>query len=37
VRRTLSQAGVDEALIVPARPSLEDVFVTLTKRNAAAA
>jgi ABC-type multidrug transport system ATPase subunit len=36
VRETLDGAGVRDALIVPARPSLEDVFVTLTKRHAAA-
>jgi hypothetical protein len=35
VRETLAGVGVTDALIVPARPSLEDVFVTLTKRHAA--
>lgn len=34
VRATLIGAGVTDALLVPARPSLEDVFVTLTKRHA---
>jgi ABC-type multidrug transport system ATPase subunit len=32
VRHTLDGAGIGEALLVPARPSLEDVFVTLTRR-----
>jgi ABC-type multidrug transport system ATPase subunit len=36
VRETLGAAGIGDALIVPARPSLEDVFVTLTKRHSAA-
>jgi ABC-type multidrug transport system ATPase subunit len=35
VRETLSRAGIGDPLLVPARPSLEDVFVTLTKRHAA--
>ncbi|MEK6409574.1 MAG: ABC transporter ATP-binding protein [Acidobacteriota bacterium] len=32
IRQTLAQIGITEAEITPAHPSLEDVFVTLTKR-----
>jgi len=34
IKTTLEQIGIREAEITPARPSLEDVFVTLTKRYA---
>ena len=32
IKLTLKQIGIPEAEVQPARPSLEDVFVTLTKR-----
>jgi hypothetical protein len=32
INATLRQIGITEAEVTPARPSLEDVFVTLTKR-----
>jgi len=32
IKLTLKQIGITEAEVQPARPSLEDVFVTLTKR-----
>lgn len=32
ISATLAEIGISEAEVVPARPSLEDVFVTLTKR-----
>jgi ABC-2 type transport system ATP-binding protein len=32
IRATLEEIGIREAEITPARPSLEDVFVTLTKK-----
>jgi len=34
IKLTLKQIGITEAEVQPARPSLEDVFVTLTKRYA---
>jgi ABC-2 type transport system ATP-binding protein len=37
VWRTLSDAGIADAVLAPARASLEDVFVTLTKQHAAGA
>ena len=35
IKETLSGIGITDAEIMPARPSLEDVFVTLTKKFAA--
>jgi hypothetical protein len=32
INSTLAQIGIADAEVTPARPSLEDVFVTLTKR-----
>jgi len=32
INATLAQIGINQAEVTPARPSLEDVFVTLTKR-----
>jgi ABC-type multidrug transport system ATPase subunit len=32
ITETLEQIGIRDAEVTPARPSLEDVFVTLTKR-----
>ena len=32
IQKTLSAMGIDGAQVAPARPSLEDVFVSLTKR-----
>ncbi|MFY9573949.1 MAG: ABC transporter ATP-binding protein [Blastocatellia bacterium] len=34
IKATLEQIGIGDAEVTPARPSLEDVFVTLTKRYA---
>jgi ABC-type multidrug transport system ATPase subunit len=34
LKQTLERIGITDATAVPARPSLEDVFVTLTKRHA---
>jgi ABC-type multidrug transport system ATPase subunit len=34
IRESLSRIGIEGAEVTPARPSLEDVFVTLTKANA---
>ncbi len=34
IEKTLARIGITRAEVVPARPSLEDVFVTLTKRGA---
>lgn len=34
LRTTLEKIGITDAEVAPARPSLEDVFVTLTKRHA---
>jgi ABC-type multidrug transport system ATPase subunit len=33
IKSTLAQIGIKDAEVAPARPSLEDVFVTLTKRH----
>jgi ABC-type multidrug transport system ATPase subunit len=33
IKSTLEQIGITDAEVAPARPSLEDVFVTLTKRH----
>ena len=35
IKETLGRIGITDAEVTPARPSLEDVFVTLTKRYAA--
>ena len=32
IKETLARIGITDAEVMPARPSLEDVFVTLTKR-----
>jgi ABC-type multidrug transport system ATPase subunit len=35
IQKTLSRIGINEVEVAPARPSLEDVFVSLTKRYSA--
>jgi ABC-type multidrug transport system ATPase subunit len=35
IQATLGRVGISEVEVIPTRPSLEDVFVTLTKRYAA--